>query len=54
MDWVGRPEAHFECMGTALPLAIERKPGPAFRLAFGGGFARGMAHVGVLRVFEKH
>jgi len=27
---------------------------PRIGLALGGGFARGMAHVGVLRVFEKH
>jgi NTE family protein len=28
--------------------------GPTIGLALGGGFARGIAHVGVLRVFEKH
>lgn len=27
---------------------------PRIGLALGGGFARGIAHVGVLRVFEKH
>src|SRR5579864_7281524 len=31
----------------------DRKPG-GIGLAFGGGFARGIAHVGVLRAFEKH
>jgi NTE family protein len=30
-----------------------RKPG-GIGLAFGGGFARGIAHVGVLRALEKH
>jgi NTE family protein len=28
--------------------------GPAIGLALGGGFARGIAHLGVLRVFEQH
>src|SRR5262245_27932354 len=28
--------------------------GPAIGLALGGGFARGIAHVGVLRVMEEH
>ncbi|MCS6951227.1 MAG: patatin-like phospholipase family protein [Bryobacteraceae bacterium] len=27
---------------------------PAIGLALGGGFARGIAHIGVLRVFEQH
>ncbi len=29
-------------------------PEPRIGLALGGGFARGIAHVGVLQVFEKH
>jgi NTE family protein len=29
-------------------------PGPRIGLALGGGFARGIAHVGVLRVLEQH
>src|SRR5271169_3602690 len=32
--------------------AIETKPVPAIGLALGGGFARGIAHVGVLKVLE--
>ena len=32
--------------------ATQRRPG--IGLAFGGGFARGIAHVGVLRAFEKN
>ena len=30
------------------------KRGPQIGLAFGGGFARGIAHIGVLRAFEKN
>ncbi len=29
-------------------------PPPKIGLALGGGFARGIAHVGVLQVFERH
>ena len=39
---------------TNLPRPV-LSPTPAkIGLALGGGFARGIAHVGVLRVFEKH
>ncbi len=31
-----------------------RPSDPAIGLALGGGFARGIAHLGVLRVFERH
>lgn len=34
--------------------AGDRSTGPAIGLALGGGFARGIAHLGVLRVFEQH
>src|SRR5436190_14817753 len=34
-----------------LPAVI---PPPRIGLALGGGFARGIAHVGVLRVFEQY
>jgi NTE family protein len=34
------------CETSAIPLRIG--------LALGGGFARGIAHIGVLRVFERH
>ncbi len=30
------------------------QPGPVIGLALGGGFARGIAHLGVLRVLERH
>src|SRR2546425_7178057 len=45
---------------TALRNWARRPASPALRksqsvgLALGGGFARGIAHVGVLRVFEKY
>jgi NTE family protein len=35
------------------PVALRRKP-PRIGLALGGGFARGIAHLGVLRAFERH
>lgn len=35
-------------------LVPSRRQEPVIGLALGGGFARGIAHVGVLRVFEKH
>jgi NTE family protein len=39
---------HLPAAGTALPTTR-----PKIGLAFGGGFARGMAHIGVLKVFEE-
>lgn len=41
-DWIRR---------TAVPSG---RKGPRIGLALGGGFARGIAHVGVLRVLEQH
>jgi NTE family protein len=35
------------------PPPLILKPRPKIGLAFGGGFARGMAHIGVLKVFEQ-
>lgn len=35
------------------PGSPEAKPIPAIGLALGGGFARGMAHIGVLKVLEE-
>lgn len=40
--------APFEALGAAPPAA------PRIGLALGGGFARGIAHAGVLRIFEQH
>jgi NTE family protein len=39
--------------GVARPETASG-PLPRIGLALGGGFARGIAHVGVLRVFERH
>src|SRR5689334_9244260 len=44
-------------LGTLRRLARStpaRQNSPAIGLALGGGFARGIAHVGVLRVFEQY
>lgn len=38
--------------GSRIPVAPP-KPAPAIGLALGGGFARGIAHVGVLKVLEE-
>src|SRR5260370_38949577 len=45
-------------LGAVRRWAGKPRPGPlpsrSIGLALGGGFARGIAHVGVLRVFEKY
>jgi NTE family protein len=38
----------------ALPRAPERSGTPRLGLALGGGFARGVAHAGVLKVFQEN
>ena len=35
------------------PEGAEAKPIPAIGVALGGGFARGIAHIGVLKVLEE-
>jgi NTE family protein len=35
------------------PAAVDPAPVPTIGLALGGGFARGMAHIGVLKVLEE-
>jgi len=35
------------------PSAIRAQPAPSIGLALGGGFARGIAHIGVLKVLEE-
>jgi NTE family protein len=35
------------------PEALEARPLPTIGIALGGGFARGMAHIGVLKVLEE-
>ncbi|PWU05802.1 MAG: hypothetical protein C5B51_13720 [Terriglobia bacterium] len=40
---------------AAEPRMVPETPGPIrIGLALGGGFARGIAHAGVLRIFEQH
>src|SRR3989338_11339755 len=42
---------------TRRPRGLGAAPGPAqprLALAFGGGFARGLAHIGVLKVLEEN
>ena len=39
---------------TALTSELSLPSPPRIGLALGGGFARGIAHAGVLRVFERH
>ncbi|OYZ42328.1 MAG: phospholipase [Novosphingobium sp. 16-62-11] len=39
---------------AGLPAPAVTAPRPAVALALGGGAARGLAHIGVLRVLEKH
>ena len=36
------------------PAAAQEPPRPRIGVAFGGGSARGIAHVGVIRWFEEH
>ena len=38
----------------ALPEAVPAPEPPRIGVALGGGFARGLAHLGVLRVFERN
>ena len=41
--------------GKTSPFRVREVPAPVrIGLALGGGFARGIAHAGVLRVFEQH
>ena len=39
---------------TAAPRVKRAAPKPRIGIALGGGFARGIAHIGVLRVLEKN
>ncbi len=40
-------------MSEAPPAEAATPPTPRFGIALGGGFARGLAHIGVLKVFEE-
>ena len=52
----GRPESNWWDATRAWVLGGVRKnrPEPRLGLALGGGFARGIAHIGILRAFEKN
>src|SRR5690349_11115764 len=39
---------------TTIPPAEPEAPQPRIGLALGGGFARGIAHAGILKVLEQH
>jgi len=41
-----------ELKRTAVPVSLQESP-PKIGLALGGGFARGIAHIGVLKVIEE-
>src|SRR5581483_12293747 len=38
---------------SGLPGAVPAVPAPSIGLALGGGFARGIVHIGVLKVLEE-
>ncbi len=42
------------CLAVASGAATGQEPRPTVGVAFGGGSARGIAHVGVIRWFEEH
>ena len=44
---------HFSGNGVSPPSIVQLEP-PRIGLALGGGFARGIAHAGLLEVFEKY
>jgi NTE family protein len=44
----------FVCMGGLPANTAAQEPRPTVGVAFGGGSARGIAHVGVIRWFEEH
>jgi NTE family protein len=50
--FLGRWYRAFQRRDDAPPLVLS--PAPTIGLALGGGFARGIAHVGVLKVFEQY
>src|SRR5579871_414750 len=57
MDGVARKQSSgwWQKTGQWLRSGLARRPGGLrIGVALGGGFARGIAHIGVLRVLEKH
>lgn len=56
MTSLGRIIRSVQAFGRELsrkPLSTSSAPVPAIGLALGGGFARGIAHIGVLKVLEE-
>lgn len=53
-NWLGSLRAWAHKYRASRPALRSRNGEPRIGLALGGGFARGIAHVGVLRVFERH
>ncbi|HWZ83363.1 MAG TPA: patatin-like phospholipase family protein [Terriglobales bacterium] len=56
MKSLGKVIRSVQAFGRELsrkPIAAESKPIPAIGIALGGGFARGIAHIGVLKVLEE-
>ncbi|MBI3470099.1 MAG: patatin-like phospholipase family protein [Candidatus Solibacter usitatus] len=53
-DWKRGKESWLEALRGWASKHRGRLGQPAIGLALGGGFARGIAHVGVLRVFERY
>ena len=45
---------HHDALEKVDPGTGKLSPGPGVGLALGGGFARGFAHLGVLKVLEQH
>ena len=56
MKSIGKIIRSVQAFGRELsrkPGSVEARPLPAIGVALGGGFARGMAHIGVLKVLEE-
>ena len=56
MKSIGKIIRSVQAFGRELsrkPGSVEARPLPAIGVALGGGFARGMAHIGVLKVLEQ-
>ena len=48
-----KPLVALLCLLVAIPASAQ-EPRPTVGVAFGGGSARGIAHVGVIQWFEEH
>jgi NTE family protein len=54
LDWLKKAVAGVRRFAYAPPRPAARIVQPRLGLALGGGFARGIAHIGVLRVLEEN